>query len=484
MQFVIFATENKEISDENSVELPTLASALRPLKQKALLSHFLEKNLIQKCIVVVNSFEEQIRGYLNLAHPEVEYVLVNNQNALMFELSKNSDTEDIYVWFSDYYFKESVKNKESNWIGIYHKDTSIDFSGIVSVQSPLFLEGLQKNNLDIEKLSQSDALRFFQKLNLQKKEIHSFDVGRSADYFKLCNQKNEYDFSKTDECIYFVNGRVIKFFSEALVAEQRVQKAKQAEAGVFPKIERHEGCFYSYQYQEGIVLYQEASTKILSKLISWLEEKFWILKTIEPRAFQKTCKDFYKVKTENRLLKYQQKYLGFNEIKSINGELVPSVADLLAEISWNELYDGRPYFIHGDLQPDNIIYNSETDNFILLDWRQEFGGAVEYGDIYYDLAKLWGGILVDYSQIKQKKFSYQEDDKGCWIEFPSHPFKTEALSYLEDWISKKGFSIHKVKVIVGLIYLNMSPLHHYPFDKMIHALGRKMLYETLRNKAL
>ena len=26
---------------------------------------------------------------------------------------------------------------------------------------------------------------------------------------------------------------------------------------------------------------------------------------------------------------------------------------------------------------------------LLLDWRQDFGGKIEYGDIYYDLAKLY-----------------------------------------------------------------------------------------------
>ena len=28
---------------------------------------------------------------------------------------------------------------------------------------------------------------------------------------------------------------------------------------------------------------------------------------------------------------------------------------------------------------------------IFLDWRQNFGGIINYGDIYYDLAKLYHG---------------------------------------------------------------------------------------------
>jgi len=38
-----------------------------------------------------------------------------------------------------------------------------------------------------------------------------------------------------------------------------------------------------------------------------------------------------------------------------------------------------------------------------------------------------------------------------------------------------------VKILVALIYLNMSPLHHYPFDKMLYSLGRDLLYTELLN---
>ena len=65
------------------------------------------------------------------------------------------------------------------------------------------------------------------------------------------------------------------------------------------------------------------------------------------------------------------------------------------------LYEGIPSFIHGDLQFDNIIYNKKLNKFILIDWRQDFAGQIEFGDLYYDIAKLYGGILLNYDYIKK-----------------------------------------------------------------------------------
>ena len=44
-----------------------------------------------------------------------------------------------------------------------------------------------------------------------------------------------------------------------------------------------------------------------------------------------------------------------------------------------------PVNFHGDLHFENIIANK--NKFTLLDWREDFSGLKNYGDLYYDLAK-------------------------------------------------------------------------------------------------
>ena len=44
-----------------------------------------------------------------------------------------------------------------------------------------------------------------------------------------------------------------------------------------------------------------------------------------------------------------------------------------------------------------------------------------------------------------------------------------------------NFDINKIKIIVGLIYLNMSPLHQEPFDKLLFCLSKEFLLKGLGN---
>ena len=103
---------------------------------------------------------------------------------------------------------------------------------------------------------------------------------------------------------------------------------------------------------------------------------------------------------------YKQKY-NFRTDKTnyINGEKTERIEKLLNRVKWKDLYDGIPCRIHGDLQFDNILITNDKQ-FKLIDYRDNFGGKIEYGDKYYDLAKLYGGMILNYSLIKQNKFKY------------------------------------------------------------------------------
>ena len=56
----------------------------------------------------------------------------------------------------------------------------------------------------------------------------------------------------------------------------------------------------------------------------------------------------------------------------INDEPMPLLATLLDRIDWDNLAKGLPGRFHGDFHFENILWNSDTENFIFLDWRQDF----------------------------------------------------------------------------------------------------------------
>jgi thiamine kinase-like enzyme len=305
------------------------------------------------------------------------------------------------------------------------------------------------------------------------------DVGNLEKYQEVMGQYEAYDFSKTNEFLYIINQQVIKFFADNNVSRKRVKKAK-LNSHVFPIIKHNAPQFYSYDFLPGKTLYEYNNVKIFKKLLNWLDTKMWKEHPCSPKEMRSLCEHFYREKTMERLKLFKEKYSSTNKQLTVNGSQVPSIDALIKLVPWNLLYDGVPRFIHGDLQFDNILYNRNEDSFLLLDWRQDFGGRVDFGDIYYDYAKLYGGILINYDYIKANLIHFEEEGNEIFFDLA---LRRNAFVYEEilmKFVSSKSHDFNKVRLLVPLIYLNMSPLHQYPFDKILHALGRQMLNQVLQ----
>jgi len=53
------------------------------------------------------------------------------------------------------------------------------------------------------------------------------------------------------------------------------------------------------------------------------------------------------------------------------------------------------------------------------------------------------------------------------------------IKYFEDYLKNKKIDLKKVRILTGLIFLNMSPLHHDPFDKLLFIYGKYYLQKNL-----
>jgi len=90
--------------------------------------------------------------------------------------------------------------------------------------------------------------------------------------------------------------------------------------------------------------------------------------------------------------------------------------------------------------------------------------------------------MLNYDMIKDNKFFYEEHRSGGEIIFDFETRFSCLKNYLplyEDFLVKNGFSVARVRLLVGIIFLNMAPLHKYPFDKMLWALARCQLNDSL-----
>ena len=196
-----------------------------------------------------------------------------------------------------------------------------------------------------------------------------------------------------------------------------------------------------------------------------------------PKLYE-PCVKFYKEKTMDRLDKFlSDRDKSYLDSHIVNGRSVGKIKNMLEDFKWDKLFDGiSTEFFHGDLQFDNVIYGDDR-NFYLLDWRQDFAGDV-IGDVYYDLAKMYGGILMSYKLMKDSSnFFCKVDGDVIHYEYKSEPKLDEFKSVYEHWIIGNEYDLEKVKMITSLIFLNMAPLHEKEFGDLLFFKSKEMIQE-------
>jgi hypothetical protein len=102
------------------------------------------------------------------------------------------------------------------------------------------------------------------------------------------------------------------------------------------------------------------------------------------------------------------------------------------------------------------------------------------GDIYYDLAKLYKGIILSDELIQEGMFSFDMSGASIYYDHFLKNQLVEAKEEYELFLKESGFDLNKVKIITAIALLNMSPLHQEPFNFLIYYFGKSLLHKTLR----
>ena len=154
---------------------------------------------------------------------------------------------------------------------------------------------------------------------------------------------------------------------------------------------------------------------------------------------------------------------------------MPDIYELFWGIDIDWLCDGMPVQFHGDFILDNIL---ETESgFCLLDWRQDFAGNLLVGDIYYDLAKLNHNLMVNHEIVNQKMFD--SSCENCYILCNSKLIGCKEI--LKTFVIESGYDWKKVQTLTALIWINMAPLHDYPFNRFLFNFGKLNLYRAIND---
>jgi NDP-sugar pyrophosphorylase family protein len=495
-----------------------LNKAILPTNQGSIISEIFNTfNSNTKFIIALGYKKKLVKDYIKLAHPNIlkniTFIEVDNfdgkfsgpgyslykckkkLNSPFFIIScdtliKTSSKINYFPKSNIVYGKkvsQVISNTYCNFVIKQKKVTKIiekkkyikklncsSYSGFAFIRDySIFWNDLKKSiNVNVSPQVSDGFENLIKKKKLKFENINWIDVGKADLYNKYLNHTNGYDFSKKDEALYITNKKVIKYFNDKKILDNRYKKSKLLK-NVFPNLKK-KGNFYSYEYVDRPTLYNlKNQSEIFKFFLPWAKKNLWKKKT-KSKNFIYDCKIFYYKKTFLRLKKILLKYDKIDEMK-INGKKTLPIKEILSKINWNELYNGNPTFIHGDLHFDHII-SLKKKNFLLLDWRDTFGKSMKVGDLNYDIAKILGGIILNYQLIKKNRFSYSEKklDLKYKININKNLYKKN-FEILNSFISNNGMNIKKIQTLVGIIYLNMSPLHNYPFDKLLFGLSKEIL---------
>ena len=492
--------------------------SLLPIKNKSAISRIIENFSYDTVFVIaIGHFGNQVKNYLKIAHPKNKFKFVKIKNykgrgtgpGLSLSKCKKYLQKPFYFISCDTLWDNKLNiSEKKNWMGVSKKclknseeycnlklkknkilkirdkkkvDNSFrQFIGLAFIKDyKLFwlgLEEFKKVNNEIQVSNGFNKILKFK--NILGIKFNWYDIGSISNYKKTIKIFEKYDFSKENEFIYFVNKKVIKFFRSSKKTRKIALKSKENNK-LYPKIYFSGSEFLSYEFIKGETLYSKINNKIFTNLLNNLQRSFW--KINERKNIYLSCKKFYNNKTRDRLNLFFKKYNFFKDRpKKINGLIIPSINNILKQVPWNSLYRGLASNIHGDLQFDNIIITNGKNKFRLIDWREDFAKNSKYGDLYYDFAKLNAGIEINYNEIKKNNFNYKENKKKITYKFKSLNLNLRKILF--SFLKKKKLSLFKVKLLTGIIFLNMSPLHKYPFDKLLFYHGKYILYKSINDE--
>jgi len=287
---------------------------------------------------------------------------------------------------------------------------------------------------------------------------------------------------KENEAIWFLGNKVIKFSTDPQFIKNRFIRAKKLKKFI-PKVLNLKKNMYSYDKFEGKVLSKIITLPLFNHLLEnctvfWKKENLNIKEKI---TFNKNCHRFYFDKTLERINLFYKMFNKKDGIESINGEEMPLLSDLLNYIDWKDLTNGLPGRFHGDFHFENILYCSKKRTFKFLDWRQDFAGDLWVGDIYYDLAKLLHGLILSHEVIAKNRFLVEWKNNKISFKLDRKQILKKCEIRFNRWCIKNKFSLKRIRILTGLIFLNIATLHHNPYSFLLYALGKSMLKKELIN---
>lgn len=235
-------------------------------------------------------------------------------------------------------------------------------------------------------------------------------------------------------------------------------------------------------------------TKLKAILDSWKDtypRSFWSPEEISTAAY-----DMYITKTERE---YQAFYDGWKDKldglfidQTTTGTLIINEKEYkVFESIWPEIkqyieehmLNFTPTLIHGDCCFSNILYGQDKNTLRFIDPRGSFGKQGIYGDIRYDVAKLYHSVDGTYEVFITDKFDISSSDNTHQLTIRGHLASAEISQALKafEHVFFPTYNQKQIKILQGCIFIGMCARHYDSLTRQ-HAMyltGIRLLNEAL-----
>ena len=474
---------------------------LLPIDNKAIISDIINKTSNDYEIIIATGYKsEQVIEYCKAAHPDRSFMFVDVRDyehegtGPGYSLLKCKEhlQRPFYFVTGDCLIKDELPSLDCNWLGLYPTSIPEIYSSAKLDKNSNIIDFVNKskdgfshafiglcgisdfnlfwNELECNIGTSGEMVSAFyniEKYNATGKVLDWYDIGTIENYIKARKTYSgeKFGIPKTNgQFLYKINDCCVKMFQDNVA--NKIHRAENL-GKLVPKLNYKGNNIFAYNWVDGSTLY-ESELKDQLDFIDWIGLE--IIISAENIDISKDCEKFYVHKTQDRLTQYLEYAPEIMQGELvINSQPYKPVSYYLEQIDKDLLCNTNISTIkwHGDMQFDNII--KTADSFKFIDWRDTFGDSIDYGDAYYDLAKLYGGICMNYSYMKdEKNYSYTRDDNRIEYSFKIDDIDNKILyQRFYEMTQKYGYSFDKIKTLTALIYLNMAPLHENGLDHLL-----------------
>lgn len=248
--------------------------------------------------------------------------------------------------------------------------------------------------------------------------------------------------------------------------------------------------YYGYNTLHEMLVYGDITEpqwrKIFRKLLFILEDMRCFQVNDDAATRREVLEQIYVSKTISRLeeLKNDEHFTPFFENRiTVDGAVFPSLEEyigFLPPLLRSRLVEDAPAFciIHGDLCFSNILAENDFGFLRLVDPRGSFGGYDIYGDQRYEIAKLMHSLDGQYDFIIEDMVHVAVE--GACIQLRRPPRKQKVSGIFQDVFHDYMSDWEDLKLIEGLLFLSMIPLHsdHVNRQYAMLATGLQLLREA------